>query len=328
MASFLKRGNSWRVQVFRNGIRQSATFPTKAQAQAWAAQVESEIAAGKRGEIPNKTFGDLLRRYSEEVSPGKRGCRWEQIRIKKLLADKLAGIKLADLNESHISDWRDRRIKEVSKASVRREWTLLSHACTIGRKEWKWLRSHPMTDVRRPEPAKPRNVTFTDDEIKRILYALGSDYQTTTARVGAAFLFALETAMRAGEICRLARSDITGRVAHLQITKNGHPRDVPLSAEAMRIIEALPVREDGRAFGLSESSLDAIFRKAKAMALITRDITFHDSRGTALTRLAKILTPFELAKVSGHRDLRILLQTYFRESAENIAEKINSSPSS
>src|SRR3546814_17368597 len=37
MASFRKSGSGWRAEVARNGVRESATFPTKREAQEWAA---------------------------------------------------------------------------------------------------------------------------------------------------------------------------------------------------------------------------------------------------------------------------------------------------
>jgi len=48
-------------------------------------------------------------------------------------------------------------------------------------------------------------------------------------RVAVAFLFAIETAMRAGDICGLVDSDIVSRTATLRQTKNGTMRGVPLS---------------------------------------------------------------------------------------------------
>ncbi|UYP52475.1 tyrosine-type recombinase/integrase [Neisseria gonorrhoeae] len=60
-------------------------------------------------------------------------------------------------------------------------------------------------------------------------------------RVAVAVLFAIETAMRAGEIWYLKWADVNmrRRIAHLPITKNGDSRDVPLSLRAAELIEQL-----------------------------------------------------------------------------------------
>jgi integrase len=52
------------------------------------------------------------------------------------------------------------------------------------------------------------------------------------------------------------------------------------------------------------------------------DLHFHDARHEACTRLAQILPIQDLAKVSGHRDLKILLNTYYNITAPEIAAKM------
>ncbi|OZA00547.1 MAG: hypothetical protein B7X99_03705 [Rhizobiales bacterium 17-65-6] len=145
---------------------------------------------------------------------------------------------------------------------------------------------------------------------------------TKTARVGFAYVFAIETAMRAGEIVNLKWKDITGNTAALHMTKNGHGRVVPLTKEAVRLVSLLPRggAEDS-VFQIESAQLDFMFRRATAKALI-EDLHFHDSRREALTRLAKKLSPMELAKVSGHRDLRILLNVYYAPDMEAMAARI------
>jgi len=46
MASLLETGGAWRAQIRRKGHKSmSDTFPTKAQAVAWARKIEAEIGA-------------------------------------------------------------------------------------------------------------------------------------------------------------------------------------------------------------------------------------------------------------------------------------------
>jgi len=76
-----------------------------------------------------------------------------------------------------------------------------------------------------------------------------------------------------------------------------------------------------RVFTLTSASLDALFRKAKANTLI-QDLHFHDARADALTRFSRKVDVLTLARISGHRDLKILMQHYYRESAEDIAKRL------
>jgi integrase len=339
MATIEKRGTRWRVRIRRDGHDISGSFRTKAEASAWAAQAEADILAGKLGKVPDKRFADLLRRYRDEVSAKKDGARWELIRIAALLgepgrdgtrrdADPLSQVRLPDLGPEDFAAWRDRRLREVSAATVRREWNLLSAICSTAVMEWRWLREHPMRGVRRPDAPPPRNRRISEDEVARILHACGDDYHTAQGRVGLAFLWAIETAMRAGEICALRWQDIDveRRIAHVAAMERGarktrQARDVPLSREALRILGLLP-RSGEKVFSLDVATLDALFRKARARAMV-EGLHFHDTRAEALTRLSKKLDLMQLARVSGHRDLRILYQTYYRESAEDIARRLD-----
>lgn len=310
-----------RALVAIKGVRRSATFPTKGQARSWATAIEADILAGKHGTVPDKLFSDLLIRYRDTVSVTKRGERWETVRLDKLLLDPLALIGLQYFNASHVADWRDRRLKEVSAASVLREWNLLSHAASVAVKEWKWLKSNPFSEVKRPLAPEARWRRVRSDEIERLMLALGYEYdqpcKTITARVGAAFLFAIETGMRAGEICGLTSDRVFERHVHLDKTKNGTKRDVPLSTEAKRILKQV-----GGTFGITTQQVDALFRKGKQRCMID-DLHFHDARHEALTRMSEKLNVMQLAKIAGLRDLRILQGVYYNPDIGDIADKLS-----
>ena len=92
----------------------------------------------------------------------------------------------------------------------------------------------------------------------------------------------------------------------------------------MRLLALLPsAQEDGedtaKVFDLRPQQVDALFRKARDKALIA-NLHFHDTRAEALTRMSKKVEVLTLAKISGHRDLKILLNTYYRESMEAVAD--------
>jgi integrase len=327
MPSFRKRSKGWEAMVAKKGVRKSRTFPTKAQAMAWAVDVERDIAREEYSSIPDKTFAQLLQQYATKISITKKGCDWERKRINKICEDPLGQVPLPILKAGHFAEYRDRRLAVVTEATVAREWNLISHALNVAIKEWNWLAENPLKSLKRPKSPPPRERRFDADEIDRILYALGYEYnrpiKTITARVGAALLFAIETAMRAGEICSLTWQDIdlTQRTAKLLQTKNGFPRVVPLSSEAIRLIQQVKLGNDTNSvFNLKTSQIDSLFRKAKSRALI-EDLHFHDSRAEAITRLSAKVDILTLARISGHRDLR-MLQVYYRESMADVAKRL------
>ena len=78
MAAFTKRGPyQWQAKIRRRGYDpQSKTFNSRAEAEAWVATVESEMARGvfvSRSEAENTTLVEALDRYEQEVSSQKKG---------------------------------------------------------------------------------------------------------------------------------------------------------------------------------------------------------------------------------------------------------------
>lgn len=302
MATYRKRGDTWRAEVQRRGVRRSATFASKSEAVAWAGQQEAEILAGIRGSIPNLTVSDLFARYLKEVSPTKKGARWERIRLMAMERDRIASVRLRTLDSPHVADWQQRRLQAVSAASVRRERNLLNNVFEIARKEWRWLKRNPFEGVRRPKDGKPRDRIATDEELARLL-------ELASPAMQRAIVGAVETGMRASELA--SNPQIRGRVAYLLDTKNGTAREVPLSERA---VECFPV-------GLSAGSISELFARLCEQAGI-HGLTFHDLRRTAIVRLAQKLTPMELAKMVGHKDLRMTLNVYYKQDAESVAAKL------
>jgi integrase len=162
----------------------------------------------------------------------------------------LKDMKLAEVTPEVLGVWRDHRLQidKVLGSTVNRDLNLLSHVFSTAAKEWKWIAKSPTTDVRRPKDPPPRDRLYSEDEVERLCLALGlntdSDELVTTKyqQVGIAFLFAIETAMRAGEICALTPKHVSGRVAKLtpDLTKNGTSRSVPLSLPAVALLQRLP----------------------------------------------------------------------------------------
>lgn len=319
MASIKRHGSRWRAQVYVRGRRDSGVFDTKAEAAAWALEREAEIAGRK---AHPGTVAEVLRRYAQNVSPTHRGERWERARLKRIARDPLAAVALASLAPADIAAWRERRARAVSGASVRREMVLLTAALEVARREWGWIRANPARDVKKPPSPPSRRRRVSQDEIERLTLAfgLGDGLHADTAmqRTGLAFLFALETAMRSGEILALTETDVHLRERFVRVaqSKNGDARDVPLSTRAVQIVKILP----GHTFDVPPEVRDTLFRRAKVSAGII-DLHFHDSRAEAIWRLSRKLDPFELARVVGHRDLRSIM-LYYRPTVSELATRL------
>ena len=309
MASFRKLPSGlWNAQVARMGVRMSKSFPTKAAAEAWAAQMEHEILARQRGQIIRRSLRDAL----QEAKAGQ--SHRNQVRL-DFFAQSLPFVDkwLEDVRPADFAAWRDRQLLGLKASSVNRDLNQLQGVLTRC-VEWGWLHKNPLSGLKRPKDPPPRDRVISWREIRAMLRALDwrpRKPETLQQEVGFAFLIALHTAMRAGEVLRF---EWRVKVAHLAKTKNGDPRDVPLSRRAQRLVAlCYPLT-------VSASSLDALFRKARIRAGLS-GFTFHDARATATTRLAKKVDILTLARITGHRDPKQLM-TYYRTTADQIADSL------
>lgn len=318
MASIRKRGDGWRAEVYRNGERDSQTFRTKQEASRWALQREAELTGAR---LPDKTVGDAMARFAKDVAPARRGGRWEAIRLQSLQRDALARKPMERLAGPDIAAWRDDRMLEVSPATVAREMALIRTVLETARRDWGWLRDKPMAEVKVPRSPPSRKRRISDAEVDRVRIATGLEdgdrADTAMQRTGLAFLFALETAMRAGEILGMTWADVREKSVELPKTKNGDSRRVPLSKRAREILAALP-RDRSTCFDLHPGTRDALWRRAAAGI---ENLHFHDSRAEAIARLSKKLDVLELARVIGHRDIKSLM-IYYETDADELADRL------
>jgi integrase len=320
----------WRALINKAGVRKSRVFATKAAATAWAAVEEAAIIASERGQYPRRTFSQAVERYVREVSSKKRGARSEGLRLAALERDfpELAGKVLSEHRTPDWAGWRDKRLQVVTPGSVQRDLNIISNLFTVARDEWRWCGDSPLRGMKPPGDNPPRERLLGWREIRRVMRWLG--YRTATRpetkqqTAAYAFLTALRTGMRAGELLALTdeRVDLVRRVArvpHKTQHLTGRPREVPLTKAGLRVLSV--IHRPGRLLDISATSLDALWRKA-CDASGVQDMHFHDSRARALTSLARKVDVMTLARISGHKDLRILLSTYYRETAEQIAARL------
>ncbi|RZF30977.1 site-specific integrase [Paraburkholderia sp. UYCP14C] len=344
MAGIWKRGNYWRAEIRRVGYpSQWRTFDTKAEAEAWARRLESEMDRGTfvdRTEAERNTFGDLLRRYAHEVSPLKKGAADEILRINKVCRDSIAKYKVAALSGKLFSEYRDRRLagnadqRPVSGSTVSRELTLLSHVLNVARREWGvHLDINPVSVIRRPRENRARNRRLMPGEEQLLLAALAFSPRDNQGRFSEggcrnewalpAVILAIETAMRRGEMLSLRWDDVflKERFVRLHDTKNGDARDVPLSSRAVLILESMVRHESGCVFPITGEALKRVFIRACDRAGI-ENLHFHDLRHEATSRIAERLDNIlELSAVTGHKTVQ-MLKRYYHPRASDIAARL------
>ena len=197
MASLRKLKNKrFLAEIRKHGQYKSKVFDSKVQAMAWIAEVEPQLS--QEGVMQGKNLSDALIRYREEISPTKKSHRNEHNRLNKFLRSSLSDIPLLELKQHHFDEWIVTSLTKIKSSSVNRDLNLFS-ALFEQAIRWNWASINPIRGIRRPKNPPPRDRRISDNEIERILDALGYDGETVTTQlhiIALAFLFPLETAMR------------------------------------------------------------------------------------------------------------------------------------
>jgi len=335
MATITRDGDVWRVQIKRLGMRDSGTFDSKQEAKDWAAKREVEIVerGGIKGELKNCTLEELFDRYLKTVSIRKKGGAVECKRLgyfatfHPVISDLIKNkAKVGDVTRGHIALWRDERLKKVQPGSVLREKNLLCHVFSYA-VEWEVISESPFKNIRWPSEPPPRERRITHEEIKLMLLQLDnwdgvSKPETDKQIVAALFLLAVETAMRLSEIKLLETNEVFLEERVIRIReerlKEGRRKTIGLTSEAVRILTLC--RQHGFYwFGSEGINTGYIFGKARKRARID-NLNFRDTRHEGITRLAEKLSPFQLAKTVGHKDLNRLM-TYYEGRTEDFVHR-------
>lgn len=350
MATFEKRGAlQWRAKVRRRGHpTQSKTFNTKAEAEAWATVVESEMARGvfiSRTEAESTTLEECLRQYLAEVTPLKKGAEQERYKIGIILKHPICKSFMAGLRGADLARYRDDRLKAVSGGTVNREMAILSNVFNVARREWGMESlQNPLEVVRKPKNGRARDRRLREGELEAILAA------SQSTELAGVLLLALESSMRRGELAGLLwrHVHLKERFLVLPDTKNGEQRAVPISSRAAAALKELDERAprdkdgdriDERVFPMRGDSITQAFGRARDSARAAyleectatsrkpapgflEDLRFHDMRHEAASRFfEKGLQIMEVATITGHKDLR-MLKRYTHLKASDLAEKL------
>ncbi|MEA1672859.1 site-specific integrase [Nitrospirillum sp. BR 11163] len=303
------------------------------------------------------TLGALLRRYREEVTPAKRGAVQEAGHLIVVEDDEICLRRLSALSPQDIASYRDRMLAcDYAPATVVRRINLIATAIAHGRREWGMhLPSNPAeakltarpkgSDRKRERRLQPARVEVTHQRDPdtgaeaELSHHIPAEEERLMAGLAAskhgAWLvpmakLALETAARQGEICALDWSDmdLAKRVMTIRGlsgdgSKNGEIRKVPLSTAAVDALRSFPSygNKNGPVVGEDQRLLKVTFGRVVDRAGIA-DLTFHDLRHEATSRLAKIYTnPLELMRVTGHKTLSMLAR-YYHADAEELAQRL------
>ncbi len=322
MANIRRKNNQFQVRLTVKGKSISATFPTREAATAWAVATRQELLLGKHADVERArrhTFGQLLDRYSEKITPTKRGQRQEMQRIRMLRAHPIAARIAGELTSMEFADLRDELSPGRKPNTVRLYLSLCQHVFHIAISEWGYsTMSNPLAGLRKPKVDNARDRRVSAAELDLIVAAI---QELRAPWFKWLFFFAILCPQRRGEILSTRWSDVDFDLRRLRIGlgKDGKPRYAPLSPDAIALLEHLPRSEDGRLFPLSANAVNMCWKGILKKTGI-KDLHWHDLRHEGTSRYALILGKdiFKLKVVSGHKDIRSL-DRYVNHKAEDVA---------
>ena len=325
----------YRAQVRRQGVYRAQSFTRKIDAQGWAVEIERAIESGSsRGLMrpaAGMTLQDVIAAYTEQVKV-PRAAELALLQIGRVIGQ----VPVRQLNALHIQDWiRDRQSEGLQTASILRPLGRLSTMLQWAR-DIKSIDLNPeiVLEARRrlvrhnPGHNHQRDRIPTAAEIERLQSYFNGEYG---GYVPMAVLidFALVSAMRVGEICRITFEDVNWERQTITIRdrkdpqqKIGNNQVVPLLPAAMQIVQAR--REvtggKGRIFPYRPEYVSNLWFTT-TQRLKVDNLTFHDLRHAAITELfRKGLGIPEVALVSGHRSWREL-KRYTQLTATDVLGK-------
>jgi integrase len=348
MATLVKLNSGrWRAQVRREGHVLGRTFTSKADARNWAIDREREI---ERGETPKNakvltltTFGDLIDLHISDMKEVGKAPRRSKESALELLKRHLGTVSMNALTRERIVEFGRQRAKNgagpmtlgidigfiklvVQHAAAVHGVPVMVEPIDLARVALKRLGlvGKGKTRDRRP----------TEEEIERLCSFFESKPRQVIP-MGRIIRFAIATAMRQEEICRVTWNDFNERTRMLTIRdrkdprlKDGNDQRIPLLSvsgyDAVALIEeqrSARKNADPRIFPVNHKTVSSLFSRACSVLRI-EDLHFHDLRHEATSRLFEAgFSIQQVALVTGHKDWQMLKRyTHLRpESLHSVA---------
>ena len=334
MATIRKRENKWQVQVRRTGATPlSRSFLNRKDADEWARHAEIQI---DRRDLPANpkileriTFGALIERYRDEVSPKKLSRHNEVITLNAFLRDPICRKHLSELTHQDFAAYRDKRLSKVRPHTLKRELCPLQNLFEVARHEWGLpIRNNPVKGLRVDLVSNRRERRLMSEELERLLEASQKSRNQYTIPI---IEFALETGLRRNNVTQLQWSqiDLSRCLAwiHPDQAKMRKAIGVPLSDEALDILKGQSGKHTTWVFPYRGMAVKQVATKAWRDAIIRAGIEpgfrWHDLRHTWASWHAQNGTPLHVLQELGGWASAEMVQRYAHLSMDHLAQWVN-----
>lgn len=314
----------------RKGKYVNNTFLRRKDAEEWALETERRIDRGEPSITCReaRTFGDLIRLHRADLQEvGKRIGRSKTASL-TFLERRLGRLRVPELDRERLIQFGKERAREgagpvtlaIDLGYIK---TILCHAAAVHgivvSTESINLARIALARLGLVGKGDERDRRPTQDELDRLIAAFDANPRQQIP-LGRIIRFAVATAMRQDEICRVEWSDFDAANKMLLIRdrkdprrKNGNNQRIPLldvsGYDACALLKEQHAHIGstlGRIFPYNGRSVGTAFRRQCRDLKIT-DLHFHDLRHEGTSRLFEAGFSIEqVALVTGHKDWKML----------------------
>lgn len=269
-------------------------------------------------EVPLATFGDVLDRYLQLVTPSKAE------RTQKDEHEYIGKIRLVfgrmtpgAILPTHVYGFRDKLAAKSGAVQANHHLKTLKHIFSKAI-EWGAVTSNPAREVRKLS-VKARDRYITDEEYLAV-------YAAASERVRVAMDLALLTGLRRGDLLSLTRLQLKDDGIHVQTSKTGKRLIIEWNDELTEVIaRAKKIKPQFRQNVIATRSgkpysghgFATIWQRAIAKAIenggLTERFTFNDLRSKSASDSADVL---EASERLGHSSIDLTRRVYRRKPAK------------
>lgn len=301
------------------------------------------------------TLRSLLGEYLSFETPKKKGAEVEKIRIARILRGDLDEdktlidrpiIKLGRDDFYKLARHLSSLTRPLKPTSINRYLAIFSSVFqyAMGKDRYKWIKDEvgDLAAGHHIQVIHQRKIIPDLSDFELVLA------ETESHSLKIALVLGFETGARRGEIIKLNWADVvldhdakTGQYPHIifRDLKNGAAKKtVPLSQRAQDLLNAIDEYKRQGFLFKSESDPSQTIRPRSITTAFSRSreraakkhgdrflkMIFHGTRGNFITRAAQTagISPLDVAAMSGHKDVNVLLNHYYDPTAKDLAKKM------
>lgn len=283
-------------------------------------------AVSQKAEVPAGTIQALLNQYQDtpKWSILSDRTRRDYIGHIKKIEKKFGDFPIAALPDrrarAEFLSWRDKMAQSSRRQA---DYVFATFASILA---WAYDRgltdANPCKNPGKLYQSQRAECTWTTTDEEALL-------KSAPHRIKMAYMLAVWTGQRQGDLLRLPWTAYNGTHIRLRQSKGGRRVVIPVGAPLKALLdaaakkkEAVTILTTSKGTSWTSHGFSASWRKAVAKAEIT-GLTFHDLRGTAVTRLAIAgCTEIEIATITGHslKDVGAILDAHYLSRDSALAE--------